>query len=102
MRRVLHIAVLLTIVGLAGCASRPAATVMVGGPNLLLGPDRETNLLARELAFRSDWPSVNAGYIFDDTSSFTTYSVDDQTFFDRQGGGYYGASESIRTGVLVR
>ena len=42
------------------------------------------------------------GYRFDDRSYHTEVIYDDQAFYERLGGGYFRAAETIRTGVLVR
>ncbi|MFQ5806322.1 MAG: hypothetical protein ACE5I3_07725 [Phycisphaerae bacterium] len=93
---------------LVGCASSNAPTVYVPGPgrsvaNLALGPSRDHAILAEMYAYRSSWPSVPAGYVFDDVSTYTEVNYDDQTFYDwREGGGYTREAISVRTGVLIR
>jgi len=45
---------------------------------------------------------VPIGYRFDDRSYHTEITYDDQAFYERLGGGYFRAAETIRSGVLVR
>jgi hypothetical protein len=98
---------------LCGCAGRqPFAIIpgpgvgMSGGSgrvaNLALGPSAEHSYIAEFFAYRSSWPSASVGYRFDDTSYHTEIIYDDQAFYERLGGGYFRAAETIRTGVLVR
>ena len=93
---------------LVGCGTRNS--VVVYGPvqgqraaNLLLGPSPDHTRLAELHAYRSSWPSVSSGYLFDDVSTYTEVIYDDQSFYDWQyGGGYTREAVSVRTGVLVR
>lgn len=87
---------------LSGCAAGPRATVAFDRPNVLISSHPDETLLATRMVGRSSWPSVSSGYVFDDVTSFTTYSVDDQSFYDLDGGGHYRSTESVRTGVFVR
>lgn len=96
----------------AGCAS-PAPMTVLHWPedrthdasherNLLFGEHPGEIRLAQLLAGRSDWPSVAMGYEQEDVTFVTEWSIDDQSFTDRLGGGYYGGTETIRTRVRVR
>jgi hypothetical protein len=85
-----------------GCAGAPRATVAFARPNVLMSNYRDVNVLATRMAGRSEWPSVSTGYVFDDVTYFSTVSVDDQAFYDQEGGGHYRSTESVQTGVRVR
>jgi hypothetical protein len=92
-----------------GCASssRNAAEALWSfddrpAPNLALGPSPDHNLLAREFVGRSAWPSADAGFEIENETYFSTFSYDDQSFYDRYSGGYSRQSVSERHGVIVR
>jgi hypothetical protein len=91
-----------------GCAGGHGAVVYAPGPqrpaaNLALGPSRDHVWLAETFAGRSSWPSVRAGYVFDDVSSYTEVIYDDQSYYGGlHGGGYTREAISVRSGVLVR
>ena len=93
---------------LSGCANSRGIVTHFPQPghsaaNLVIGPTRDHAWLAESFASRSSWPSTPAGYIFNDTSSFTEIIYDDQSFYDDQfGGGYTREAISVRSGVLVR
>jgi len=92
---------------LAGCAPNRGVVVYTTtnppAANLALGPTRDHGWLAEMHAGRSSWPSVQSGYLFDDTSSYTEVILDDQSYYDGfDGGGYTREAISIRSGVLVR
>lgn len=93
---------------LGGCASQPRATVLVAGasygsaPNVLLGPNGDQILLGESLAGRSAWPAIHDGFVLDDTEYFSYEIYDDQSFFDRFGGGFYHQANSTRSGVRIR
>lgn len=71
-------------------------------PNLVMGERADENRLAQEFAGRSAWPSFDVGYAVEDVSFFSTFSYDDQSFYDRYSGGYSRQSVSHRAGVIVR
>ncbi len=111
MRRAGKIAVWVVI--LCGCASRQPFAIIPGPgagasggsdppANLALGPSAELGRIAELFVYRSSWPSVPIGYRFDDRSYHTEITYDDQAFYERLGGGYFRAAETIRSGVLVR
>ena len=98
---------------LCGCAGRQPVAILPGPEvagsdgtgslaNLALGPSAEHGRIAEMFAYRSSWPAVPIGYRFDDRSYHTEVIYDDQAFYERLGGGYFRATETIRTGVLVR
>lgn len=96
------------LVSLAGCANVGGPAVYAPEPdrpvaNLALGPSRDHTWLAEAHAYRSSWPAVRSGYVFDDISTYTELIYDDQSFYDaRYGGGYTRAAVSVRSGVLIR
>jgi hypothetical protein len=93
---------------LAGCSGgTPPVTYWAqadrAAANLVIGPTRDHGWLAESFAYRSQWPAVDAGYAFDDVSTYTEIIYDDQSFYDwRYGGGYTREAISVRTGVVVR
>ena len=102
---------------LAGCAGWLLSTAGCGQPrggvvhawgadrvaNLALGPTRDHTWLAESFAYRSSWPSVELGYVFDDLSSYTEVIYDDESYYSGlYGGGFTREAVSVRTGVLVR
>lgn len=97
---------------LFGCASPDRSVVLHANtfserldgapPNLALGPSAETNLLAEELTVRSSWPSLPTGYVLDDVTEATEVMFDDQSFYDRLGGSFFRAGQSVRTRVFLR
>ena len=93
---------------LAGCASSNGVVVYAPGParpaaNLALGPLPDHTWLAESFAWRSSWPSVESGYVFDDVSSYTEVIFDDQSYYGGfDGGSFTREAISIRSGVLVR
>jgi hypothetical protein len=100
--------VVISLLVLCGCATPPHAVVYrasdaVNGstPNLVLGSHPADVLVASSLNWRSSWPSVEAGYWFDDTSFFVDVQADQQYQHGRLGG-YYRTTQAVRTGVLVR
>lgn len=103
---------LLLLLTLASCASDRArrseyAPSVVKGdaarvPNLVLGPAAEDAWIAEAFAGRSRWPSVDRGYLLDSTTYITQFRYDDQSFFDRLGGGFIDSTETIRDEVWVR
>lgn len=111
MLRATWIAILTLL--LAGCAapnrgvvihSSPPGAVeeLSTAPNLVLGPSAEHARLAQLFTQRSSWPAVDAGYRLEEISVYNEVIYDDQTFYDRYGGGYYREAETYRTGVLLR
>jgi hypothetical protein len=93
---------------LTGCAVNNGPTAYTPAPgepvsNLVLGSSPDQAVLAQLYTYRSSWPSVRMGYIFDDLSTYTEVIYDDQSYYDwRGGGGYTREAVSVRTGVLVR
>jgi hypothetical protein len=96
-----------------GCAGpdrysvvRPRPTPSAGGvvcaPNLALGPSAEHGRLAELFNARLARPSVAVGYRLGDVSYYSELIYDDQTFYDRYGGGFYREAETFRTGVRLR
>ncbi|MFO0837770.1 MAG: hypothetical protein U1D55_04530 [Phycisphaerae bacterium] len=71
-------------------------------PNLVLGGGPRLLRIADDLTERSNWPSVPIGYRFNEESYSTHISYDDQSYYDRFGGGFNYVTQSVRTGVLVR
>ncbi len=71
-------------------------------PNLALGESARQLAIADEFTYRSTWPSTRFGYRFNDESHTTQIRYDDQSFYDRFGGGYTQITESVRSGVLLR
>ena len=92
----------------AGCAApsgRIQGLVAVGPsapPNLLLGRFADDARSAQWLAGRADWPAIDAGYRVEDVSTTTEVSVNDESFYDRMGGGFYRTTFTTRTGAVVR
>lgn len=83
----------------AGCAA-PRATVYIGDgrrppTNLALDRDPRLTQLAEEFSSRSDWPAVDFGYVVDQFEATTVFSYDDQSFYDRLGGAFHRAAETI-------
>ena len=104
MLRLVMTGLLLTT--LAGCCAGHGIVVRPPGgavANLALGRTGDQAYLSEAYAYRSSWPSVTTGHLFDDVSTFTEVIYDDQSFYDDiEGGGYIRESVSVRTGVLVR
>lgn len=80
-------------------SARPAGP---GVANLALGSHPVHVQLGEELTYRSDWPAFRNGYVIEDVASFFSYSYDDQSFYDRFGGGYFGLFEATRQGIIAR
>ncbi len=70
--------------------------------NLALGSHPQQVRVGEALTYRSDWPAVRSGYVLEDVASFFSYSYDDQSFYDRFGGGYFSLFESTRHGIMAR
>lgn len=70
--------------------------------NLALGSHPQHVQIGELLTYRSDWPAVRMGYVFEDIASFFIHSYDDQSFYDRLGGGHFNLFEATRQGVVVR
>lgn len=87
--------------GLAGCAAPQMVANIPPTANLALGPSAEVAVLATQMTERSDWPSVDNGYIMDDQTFYATTTYDVQSHFDRFGSLYYEAL-SVRTGTRIR
>ena len=98
---------------LCGCAPRERAVVLrsataaasgrvMGLPNLALGPTADHARIAAFMATRSDWPSVETGYRLGEVSEFSEVIFDEESFYDRLGGGFYRGRQSFRRGVLFR
>lgn len=86
-----------------GCAAPPGHTALIGpAPNLVLSHRPEINALAPQMAHRSLWPFADRGYYLDDVTEFSRISIDDQVFFDHDGGGHIRTEESVRTGIFLR
>jgi hypothetical protein len=109
MRHVCRVAWL--VLPLLGCGSPPAAGPRQPGyghpapprvANLALGSHPEHVQIGGELTYRSDWPAVRYGYVIEDVASFFSFSYDDQSFYDRFGGGYFSLFEATRQGVIAR
>ncbi len=94
------------LLALAGCAprrtyvfeTRPGARVA----NIALDRDPGLTDLAEQFAERSDWPSVDFGYVTDEIDSSTVFSYDDQSFYDRLGGSFHRETESLRARSVER
>jgi hypothetical protein len=71
-------------------------------PNLVMGPSPAVLADAQQLNVRSSWPSVDAGYKFEQYSEYTEFIYDNQTFHDRLGGTYFRGGLEYRTGGWVR
>lgn len=105
MRRTLFLVAWIAL--LAGCKAVDRTVVVHSdalprvSANLALGPSAENSRLAALLPPRSDWPSVENGYRFDDATIYTRASYDVQMQYDRHGSLYY-EQQSIQTGVRVR
>ena len=106
MRGVVFLVIL--ALGLVGCSGPDRAVVYAtGGPrspaNLALGPLRDHTVLSELHAYRSSWPSVESGYLFDDVSTYTEVLYDDQSYYSPyDGGGFTREAVSVRSGVLYR
>ncbi|RMF83543.1 MAG: hypothetical protein D6744_04465 [Planctomycetota bacterium] len=92
----------------AGCAppSGKIQALVAMGPrrpaNLLVGPRADDTRASQRLAGRSDWPAMDFGYRLDDVLATTDVTVNDESFFDRLGGGYYRTTYSTHTRTIVR
>lgn len=92
----------------AGCATpsgRIQALVAVGPErpsNLLVGRRADDTRASQWLAGRTDWPALDFGYRLNDVLTTTDVSVNDESFFDRLGGGYYRTTYSTHTRTVVR
>lgn len=93
----------IALAALGGCASsEPRSYVAHASTNLALGRWPEQSRLAEQFTIRSNWPSVEGGYLFDDVTYFSIQSYDRQSFYDRLGGEFDRESDTVRTGVLLR
>lgn len=90
------------LAALSGCASNDRSYVAHASTNLALGRWPQQARLAEQFTIRSNWPSVEGGYLFDDITYFSIQSYDRQSFYDRLGGEYDRESDTVRTGVLLR
>lgn len=108
MKRVAWTTLAAGVLALWGCGGercRPVYTSQVNRPvaNLALGAHPEHNWLAEGFTYRSSWPSVEAGYRFNDATHYTQFTYDDQSYYDDFGGGSYTReSIAVRSGVIVR
>jgi len=80
----------------------PAAPAVSTPANLALGPTAEHGRIAEYFTQRSTWPSVPVGYRLDDAAYHVEVIYDDQSFYDRLGGGYFRMSETARTSTMLR
>jgi len=92
---------------LGGCATSSLSTTALASArpqpaNLLLSDSPYVAMLGERFAGRDDWPTTVFGYVVEDVSTFTEFSYDDQSFFDRFGGGLQHEALSVRSGVVVR
>jgi hypothetical protein len=92
---------------LCGCTPERGVTVYTARPdrpvaNLALGPTADHTWLAENMTYRSTWPSVETGYQYGETTSYTQFLLDDQSYYDDHGGGFSRQSISVRSGVIVR
>ncbi len=98
----------LILLAAAGCVSQKADVLWADRtrptPNLVLGPYADTTELAELHAHRSAWPSIPAGYLFDDVSTYNVVIYDDQSYYAPTwyGGGFTHEAISVRSAVLVR
>ena len=88
-----------------GCARDPAVrmyAVQYRGrtPNLALSHRADVTALALEFD-RSEWPSVDVGYRFEDAVEYNTFGVEYQSNFDEFGGLLWG-SETYGVGTWYR
>lgn len=86
----------------AGCASAPRLTGVHSGTNLVFGRNLDDNRVAQALTNRSDWPSVQIGYRFDNPTLFVDDTFDNEYFYERNGDTYYRLRQTSESGVLVR
>ncbi|MBL8877837.1 MAG: hypothetical protein JNG88_01855 [Phycisphaerales bacterium] len=103
---------ILPVLVLVSCASRrgrdceyEASVIRAERPrcaNLALGPTREDAVFAEAFAGRLNWPSYDRGYLLDSTTYVTQFQYDDQSFYDRLGGGFMDSTESVRNEIWVR
>jgi hypothetical protein len=91
----------LVALGVCGCASPERAAVVTYGPNLVLGRSHGLSAAAQQWAGRSDWPSVEWGYVLEDVTFYRRDAYDGQLLFDRYNSSYF-INDSTRSGILVR
>lgn len=99
------------LLGLGGCAAQPAGHVVwyqpeggrrATGANLVFGPPPHYADYAALFAGRARWPVADAGYRLGEASYYADITVDDQSFYDRRGGGHYQSATTYRTGLFLR
>jgi hypothetical protein len=90
------------LAALSGCSPNERSYVAHTSTNLALGRWPQQAQLAEQFTIRSNWPSVEGGYLFDDITYFSIQSYDRQSFYDRLGGEFDRESDTVRTGVLLR
>lgn len=99
------VALVLGCLSLAGCCRDRHVFVRADRPvaNLALGPTSDHTALSQAYTYRSSWPSVRAGYIFDDLSTYTEVIYDDESYISRfNAGSFTREAVSVRNRVLVR
>ena len=90
---------------LAGCCCDRHAVIRSSRPvaNLAIGPTSDHTALSQAYTYRSSWPSVRAGYLFDDLSTYTEVIYDDESYISRfNAGSFNREAVSVRSRVLVR
>lgn len=70
--------------------------------NLLFAGDPIENRLALSFADRAPNRAAYGGYVFTDEEHAAVVTFDDQVYYDRRGGGFGRAAESLRTRSVFR
>lgn len=94
----------LLAVWLAGCCSAPCYAPRSARPNanLVLGPSAEIARGAEGFGRRTLVPEAIIGYRVDSYSTSTTILFDDQSFYDKMGGGVFHGAVSERSETWLR
>lgn len=91
-------------VWLSGCCSAPCYSPRTSRThaNLVLGPSPEVARSAERFGPRTLVPDAIIGYRVDSYSTSTTILFDDQSFYDRMGGGVFHGAVSERSETWLR
>ncbi|MCA9244137.1 MAG: hypothetical protein KDA32_09295 [Phycisphaerales bacterium] len=100
MRGIIFIATGIALASLSGCASQrydgltvsrstaPLRSAFVQRPDLIDAGEW--------YAGRAEWPTAYGGFVTEDESTAVEIEYDDQSFYDRFGGGYYRSTQTVR------
>ncbi len=107
MRGIIYIAIGIACASsLVGCGAKrhDGASASRPAPPLRSAFLQRPDLIdaAEWYAGRAEWPTAYGGFIIEDESTSVEIEFDDQSFFDRFGGGYYRTSQAVRVRTRSR